>query len=58
MRAVFQLAADLLRRRQDVFGGVGEAWLVDRIISLDDAPEAYEKFAKGEWGKVAFDPWA
>lgn len=45
-------------KRQDVFGGVGEPTsLIDRIISLDDAPEAYKKFDKGEWGKVILDPW-
>ncbi|KAG5220751.1 GroES protein [Salix suchowensis] len=45
-------------KRQDVFGGVGEPTsLIDRIISLDDAPEAYKQFDKGEWGKVILDPW-
>lgn len=45
-------------KRQDVFGGVGEPTsLIDRIISIDDAPEAYQKFDKGEWGKVILDPW-
>ncbi|THH03731.1 hypothetical protein EW145_g6052 [Phellinidium pouzarii] len=59
VRAVFPLAADLLRRRQDVFGGVGSGAGagVERIVGLDNAPEAYAKFAKNEWGKVAFDPW-
>ncbi|KAI5121377.1 hypothetical protein M0805_001190 [Coniferiporia weirii] len=63
VRTVFPLAADLLRRRQDVFGGsgsgsgAGAGAGVERVVSLDEAPEAYAKFAKGEWGKVAFDPW-
>ncbi|KAH8116733.1 alcohol dehydrogenase [Phellopilus nigrolimitatus] len=71
VRTVFPLAADLLRRRQDVFGGVGAGAAlgdveaggaagvagVERVVSMEDAPEAYAKFAKGEWGKVAFDPW-
>ncbi|KAF9496077.1 hypothetical protein BDN71DRAFT_1390339 [Pleurotus eryngii] len=57
-RAMFPPAFDLLVKRQDVFGGVGEPTsLIDRIISLDDAPEAYKQFDKGEWGKVILDPW-
>lgn len=57
VRTVFPMAADLLKRRQDVFGKDGLAG-VERIVGMDNAPEAYEKFSKGEWGKVAFDPWA
>lgn len=58
VRTVFPLAADLLKRRQDIFGGVGgKVALVERVVSLDDAAEAYVKFSKGEWGKVVFDPW-
>lgn len=58
VRTVFPLAADLLRRRQDVFGGVGgDVALVERVVPLDGAAEAYVKFSKGEWGKVVFDPW-
>lgn len=30
---------------------------VERIIALEDAPEAYKRFSAGEWGKVAFNPW-
>ena len=56
VRTVFPLAADLLRKRQDVFGEKGLAG-VERVISIDQAAEAYDKFSKGEWGKVAFDPW-
>lgn len=60
VRAVFSLAADLLKRRMDVFGvgaGAKAGAGVERVISLDEAPEAYRRFSKGEWGKVAFNPW-
>ena len=56
VRTIFPLAADLLRRRQDVFGEKGCAG-VERVLSIDDAPEAYRKFAANEWGKIAFDPF-
>jgi threonine dehydrogenase-like Zn-dependent dehydrogenase len=57
-RAMFPLAFDLLVKRQDVFGGVGdEASLVDRIVGFEDAAESYELFDKGKCGKVLFDPW-
>jgi hypothetical protein len=55
---MFPLAFDLLVKRQDVFGGVGdEASLVDRIVGFKDAAESYELFDKGKCGKVLFDPW-
>ncbi|TDL15571.1 alcohol dehydrogenase [Rickenella mellea] len=58
VRAVFPLAAELLLRRQDVFGKVGgDEALVDRVVGIDDAEEAFTRFEKGEWGKVIFDPW-
>ncbi|EJD02537.1 alcohol dehydrogenase [Fomitiporia mediterranea MF3/22] len=63
VRTVFPFAVDLLRKRQDVFGGGGEDGKaksiagVERVMSIQSAPEAYAKFARGEWGKVAFDPW-
>ena len=58
VRAVFPLAADLLQRRQDVFGEVGTPIsLVDKIVGIDEAPEAYRAFDKGECGKILFDPW-
>jgi len=57
-RAMFPLAFDLLVKRQDVFGGVGQAAsLVDRIVTFKDAIESYRAFDKGEVGKVIFDPW-
>ncbi|TFK27963.1 alcohol dehydrogenase [Coprinopsis marcescibilis] len=57
-RAMFPLAFDLLVKRQDVFGGVGEpASLVDKIVTLSEAVESYRAFDKGEVGKVIFDPW-
>ena len=58
VRTVFPFAANLLGRRQDIFGPVGgEVGLVERVVGLDEAPVAYEKFSKGEWGKVVFDAW-
>ncbi|KAI0050827.1 hypothetical protein FA95DRAFT_1555324 [Auriscalpium vulgare] len=53
VRAVLGAAAGLLLRRRDAFEG-----LVERVLPLSHAPEAYARFEKGEWGKVAFDPWA
>lgn len=59
VRAIFPLAVDLLVRRRDVLGGVGgEEALVERVVPLTQAVEAYDKFDKREWGKVVFDPWA
>lgn len=58
VRAMFPTALDLLVRRQDVFGGVGEnASLIDKIVGLEEAPKAYEEFDSGRVGKVLFDPW-
>jgi len=58
VRAMFPMALDLLIKRQDVFGGVGEkVSLVDKVVGLADAPESYEEFDKGMVGKVLFDPW-
>ncbi|KDQ17588.1 hypothetical protein BOTBODRAFT_29760 [Botryobasidium botryosum FD-172 SS1] len=58
VRAMFPLAVDLLVRRQDVFGGVGEpASLIDRIVGFDEAVTSYDLFDKGKVGKVLFDPW-
>lgn len=57
-RAMFPLAFDLLVKRQDVFGKVGEtASLIDRIVEFSQAAESYRAFDKGEIGKVIFDPW-
>ena len=57
-RSYFPLAVDLLMRRQDIFGSVGEsASLVDKIVGFDEAKEYYRKFDKRECGKVLFDPW-
>jgi len=45
-------------KRQDVFGGVGQAAsLVDKVVSFDEAVESYRSFDKGDVGKVIFDPW-
>ncbi|KAF8644432.1 hypothetical protein AX16_008491 [Volvariella volvacea WC 439] len=57
-RAMFPPAFDLLVKRQDVFGGVGEkSSLIDRIVGFSQAVESYRAFDKGECGKVVFDPW-
>ncbi|TFK40676.1 alcohol dehydrogenase [Crucibulum laeve] len=57
-RAMFPLAFDLLVKRQDVFGGVGQPEsLVDRVVDFSQATESYRAFDKGEIGKVIFDPW-
>ncbi|KIK03332.1 hypothetical protein K443DRAFT_654096 [Laccaria amethystina LaAM-08-1] len=57
-RAMFPLAFDLLVKRQDVFGGIGEpASLIDRVVDFTEAAESYRAFDKGEVGKVIFDPW-
>ncbi|TEB22711.1 alcohol dehydrogenase [Coprinellus micaceus] len=57
-RAMFPPAFDLLVKRQDIFGQVGEpASLIDRIVDFDQAVESYSSFDKGEIGKVIFDPW-
>ncbi|KZV61842.1 hypothetical protein PENSPDRAFT_658614 [Peniophora sp. CONT] len=58
VRALFPAALRLLRKRADVLAQIGGAGLVERVVPLKDAPEAYEKFNKGEWGKVVFDVWA
>ena len=55
---MFPMAFDLLVKRQDVFGGVGEpSALVDKVVGFEVAKEAYEDFDKGRVGKVLFDPW-
>nr|BAV14015.1 alcohol dehydrogenase [Pholiota microspora] len=57
-RAMFPPAFDLLVKRQDVFGGVGEAAsLIDRVVGFEGAAEIYAQFDKGTVGKVIFDPW-
>jgi len=57
-RAMFPPAFDLLVKRQDIFGGVGQpASLIDRICDFSQAAESYRAFDKGEIGKVIFDPW-
>lgn len=58
VRAMFPIALDILLKRQDVFGGVGEpASLIDRIVGFDRAVESYELFDKSKCGKILFDPW-
>lgn len=58
VRTMFPFALEILLKRQDVFGDVGqETSLIDRVVSIDDAAESYDKFDKGLCGKVLFDPW-
>ncbi|KAK7687146.1 hypothetical protein QCA50_009649 [Cerrena zonata] len=58
VRAILPIAAAILLKRQDVFGGVGEsASLIDRILGFDEAPEIYKVFNEGGCGKILFDPW-
>lgn len=58
VRAMFPIALEILLKRQDVFGGIGEeASLIDRVFSLNDAPDVYKQFDKGTCGKVLFNPW-
>jgi len=57
-RSMFPPAFDLLVKRQDIFGGVGEeASLIEKVVGFDEATESYRAFDKGEVGKVVFDPW-
>ncbi|KAK0464703.1 chaperonin 10-like protein [Desarmillaria tabescens] len=58
VRSLFPMAFDLLIKRQDVFGTVGdESGLIDRIVGFDEAVQMYAAFDKGEVGKIVFDPW-
>ncbi|RDX40305.1 alcohol dehydrogenase [Lentinus brumalis] len=58
VRAMFPIALEILLKRQDVFGGIGEeASLIDRVVSFEEAPQVYEDFDKGRCGKILFDPW-
>ncbi|KAL0960855.1 hypothetical protein HGRIS_005871 [Hohenbuehelia grisea] len=57
-RAMFPPAFDLLVKRQDVFGHVGEETsLIHKVVGFDEAVQAYDDFDKGRCGKVIFDPW-
>ncbi|KAL0058971.1 hypothetical protein AAF712_014308 [Marasmius tenuissimus] len=58
VRSMFPAAFEILVKRQDVFGEIGtESSLIDRITGLDEAPEMYRQFERGDVGKVLFDPW-
>jgi threonine dehydrogenase-like Zn-dependent dehydrogenase len=58
VRPLLPLAKDLLERRRDIFAEIGtETALVQKVVSIDEAKVAYEKFDSGVWGKVLFDPW-
>jgi threonine dehydrogenase-like Zn-dependent dehydrogenase len=57
VRAMFPLALEVLRARQDVFGSVGgETSLIERVVPMKEAKHWYEEFDKGRCGKVVFDP--
>lgn len=48
----------ILAKRQDVFGGIGEVHsLIDKVVPLDQAAESYKLFDQGKCGKILFDPW-
>ncbi|TFY63933.1 hypothetical protein EVG20_g6133 [Dentipellis fragilis] len=53
VRSLSDAAAGLLVRQQDALSEV-----VERIVPLTNAVEAYERFESGEWGKVVFNVWA
>ncbi|KAF9264509.1 alcohol dehydrogenase [Marasmius fiardii PR-910] len=58
VRSMLPRAFEILVNRQDVFGEIGtESSLIDRITGLDEAPEMYRRFERGDVGKVLFDPW-
>lgn len=58
VRAMLPIAATILLKQQDVFGGIGEPpSLIDRIIGFEEAPQIYKVFNEGGCGKVLFDPW-
>ncbi|CAK5270189.1 unnamed protein product [Mycena citricolor] len=55
-RAMFPMAFDLLVKRQDIFGSVGDsASLVEKVVSADEAVEYYAAFNDSKIGKVLFD---
>jgi len=57
VHSLFIAAVELLLRRRDIFGAIGESGLVDRVVPLSDAVRAYQEFEKGVYGKVVFNPW-
>jgi len=57
VHSLFVAAVELLLRRKDVLGAIGESGVVDRVLPLSDAVRAYEAFDKGIYGKVVFNPW-
>ena len=57
MHSLFIAAVELLLRRRDVLGAIGEGGVIDRVIPLSDAVRAYQEFEKGVYGKVVFNPW-
>lgn len=58
VRAMLPIAARILLKRQDVFGGVGAAAsLIERVVGFDEAVSMYALFDKGQCGKILFDPW-
>jgi hypothetical protein len=61
-RSLFTPSFQILKRRQHIFGTIGESQsLIDRVVGFsqgeDGVKEAYHRFEKGIGGKVLFDPW-
>ncbi|KAH8827843.1 alcohol dehydrogenase [Flagelloscypha sp. PMI_526] len=57
-RSMVPPAFELLVRRQDIFGTIGEETsLIEQVVPLSEAVEAYRAFDKGEVGKTLFTPW-
>ncbi|EIM88701.1 uncharacterized protein STEHIDRAFT_52515 [Stereum hirsutum FP-91666 SS1] len=52
VRSVFAMSCGVMARMGSDVG------VVERVLPLSRVVEAYEKFERGEWGKVVFDPWA
>lgn len=59
------MSCGVMARMGSVFGAIGgeddggkDVGVVERVLPLSRVVEAYEKFERGEWGKVVFDPWA
>ncbi|KAH8834991.1 alcohol dehydrogenase [Flagelloscypha sp. PMI_526] len=57
-KSMMRLAFGLLLKRLDIFGTVGEETsLVERIVPLKDAVQAYKSFNDRSVGKTMFTPW-
>jgi threonine dehydrogenase-like Zn-dependent dehydrogenase len=52
VRALVSRSKGVLERRKEAFEG-----FVERVVGIGEAAAAYERFERGEGGKVCFDPW-